>query len=95
VEFNTHLKWQAFKDFWAKLDLYTFQGAEYLAQNGSAHRGDRGTDLNAGVEFRVLRQLNLWFQMNNIFSDKYQRWNQYQVYGFNVLGGIVFTFGGK
>jgi hypothetical protein len=95
VEFNTHLKWQAFKDFWAKLDLYTFQGAEYLAQNGSAHRGDRGTDMNAGVEFRVLKQLNLWFQMNNIFSDKYQRWNQYQVYGFNVLGGIVFTFGGK
>jgi hypothetical protein len=95
VEFNTHLKWQAFKDFWAKLDLYTFQGAEYLAQNGSAHRGDRGTDMNAGVEFRVLRNLNLWFQMNNIFSDKYQRWNQYQVYGFNVLGGIVFTFGGK
>ena len=95
VEFNTHLKWQAFKDFWAKLDLYTFQGAEYLAQNGSAHRGDRGTDMNAGVEFRVLKQLNLWFQMNNIFNDKYQRWNQYQVYGFNVLGGIVFTFGGK
>ena len=95
VEFNTHLKWQAFKDFWAKLDLYTFQGAEYLAQNGSAHRGDRGTDMNAGVEFRVLKQLNLWFQMNNIFNDKYQRWNQYRVYGFNVLGGIVFTFGGK
>ena len=95
VEFNAHFKWQAFKDFWAKADLYTFQGAEYLAANGSSHRGDRGTDLNAGVEFRVLKQLNLWFQMNNIFNNKYQRWNQYQVYGFNVLGGVVFTFGGK
>ena len=95
VEFNAHFKWQAFKDFWAKADLYTFQGAEYLATNGSSQRGDRGTDLNAGVEFRITHQLNLWFQMNNIFNNKYQRWNQYQVYGFNVLGGIVFSFGGK
>ena len=30
--------------------------------------------------------------MNNIFDDKYQRWNQYQVYGFNLLGGVVFSF---
>lgn len=95
VEFNTHLKWQAFKDFWAKLDLYTFQGAEYRNSDGSSARGDRGTDMNAGVEFRITRQLNLWFQMNNIFNDKYERWHQYQVYGFNVLGGIVFSFGGK
>jgi len=95
VEFNAHFKWQAFKDFWAKADVYTFQGAEYLAANGSSHRGGRGTDANAGVEFKITRALNLWFQMNNIFNNKYQRWNQYQVYGFNVLGGIVFTFGGK
>lgn len=95
AEFNAHFKWQAFKDFWAKADLFTFTGADYLERDGSTHRTDRGTDMNAGVEFRVLRQLNLWFQMNNIFNNKYQRWNQYPVYGFNVLGGVVFTFGGK
>jgi hypothetical protein len=66
-------------------------GGGIPGSNGSAQGGDRGTDLNAGVEFRIMRQLNLWFQMNNIFNDKYQRWNQYQVYGFNVLGGIVFS----
>lgn len=95
VEFKTALKWEAFKDFWAKLDLYTFDGAQYRAPNGVAFKGDNGADMNAGVEFRILRQLNLWFQMNNIFNDKYERWHQYPVYGFNVLGGIVFTFGGK
>src|SRR6185437_14247137 len=68
---------------------------QYLAADGSSHRGGRGTDANAGVEFKITRALNLWFQMNNIFNNKYQRWNQYQVYGFNVLGGIVFSFGGK
>jgi hypothetical protein len=94
-EFKTALKWEAFKDFWAKVDLYTFDGAQYRAPNGVSFKGGTGTDLNAGVEFRILRQLNLWFQMNNIFNDKYERWHQYQVYGFNVLGGIVFSFGGK
>jgi len=95
MEFNTHLKWQAFKDFWVKADLFTFDGARYLTDDGKAFKGDKGTDMNAGVEFRILRQLNLWFQMNNIFNNKYERWHQYPVYGFNVLGGIVFTFGQK
>lgn len=94
-EFKAALKWEAFKDFWAKVDLYTFDGAQYRAPNGVAFKGGTGTDMNAGVEFRILPQLNLWFQMNNIFNDKYERWHQYQVYGFNVLGGIVFSFGGK
>ncbi|HXB94512.1 MAG TPA: hypothetical protein VNU70_05115 [Puia sp.] len=95
VEFNTHLKWQAFKDFYAKLDLFAFSGAPYRVSSGAAFKGDNGVDMNAGVEFRITRQLNLWFQMNNLFNDKYQRWHQYPVYGFNVLGGIVFSFGQK
>ena len=99
IELNTHLKWQAFKDFWAKLDFYTFTGARYLVANGTPNgtdfKGNSGADMNAGVEFRILKQLNLWFQMNNIFNNKYERWHNYQVYGFNVLGGIIFTFGQK
>jgi len=95
VEFNAHLKWQAFKDFWAKADLYTFQGAEYLWTDGSSHRGGRGTDANAGVEYKIAKPVNLWFQINNIFNNKYERWNQYQVYGFNFLVGVVFSFGQK
>jgi len=95
VEFNTHFKWQAFKDFFANIDVFAFKGAPYRVPSGAAFHGDNGVDMNAGVEFRITRQLDLWFQMNNIFNDKYQRWHQYPVYGFNVLGGIVFTFGQK
>jgi outer membrane receptor protein involved in Fe transport len=95
LEFNTNLKWQAFKDFWAKVDLYAFDGAQYQAFNGTSFKGDGAIDLNAGVEFRITRQLNLWFQMNNLFNKKYERWHQYPVYGFNLLGGIVFSFSGK
>jgi hypothetical protein len=95
LEFNTSVKWQAFKDFWAKMDLFAFDGAQYRANNGESFKGDGAVDLNAGVEFRITRQLNLWVQLNNIFNEKYERWHQYQVYGFNILGGIVFSFGQK
>jgi len=98
-EFTANVKWQAFKGFWAKADLFAFDGAQYRAGDGvggyTSFKGDGAIDLNAGIEMRITRQLNLWFQMNNILDKKYERWHQYQVYGFNVLGGIVFSFGQK
>jgi len=30
--------------------------------------------------------------MNNILNNRYERWNQYEVFGFNILGGIVYSF---
>jgi len=96
TEVNAHLKWQAFKDFYAKLDFYAFTAAQYRSPtDGVSFKGDNGADMNAGVEFRITRMLNLWFQMNNLFNNKYERWHQYPVYGFNVLGGIIFSFGDK
>jgi hypothetical protein len=95
LEFTTALRWQLLKDLWVKGDLWAFQGAAFRAEDGSAHYGTGGFDLNAGIEFRITRQLNLWLQMNNILNDKYERWNQYQSYGFSILGGIVFSFATK
>lgn len=95
VEFTTTLRWQLLKDLWLKGDLWAFEGAPFPAKNGSISSGTGGFDLNGGVEFRITRQLNLWLQMNNLLNDKYQRWNQYQVYGFNILGGIIFSFAQK
>jgi hypothetical protein len=95
LEFNSTLRWQILKDLWFKSDLWAWDGPQYLGSNGQAYKNNPAFDLNAGVEFRITKQLNLWLQMNNIFNDKYQRWNQYQSYGFNILGGIVFSFSNK
>ncbi len=92
LELTTTVKWQVLKDLWIKGDLWTFDGADYLVNNKITGKSNPGLDVNGGVEFRVTRQLNLWLQMNNLFNSKYQRWNQYQVYGFNILGGIIFSF---
>ena len=93
LEFTVAFRWQLLKDLWIKGDLWAFQGAAFRATDGTAHYGNGGFDLDGGIEFRITRQLNLWFQMNNILNDHYERWNQYQSYGFNILGGIVFSFG--
>jgi hypothetical protein len=93
LEFTTTLRWQILKDLWIKGDLLAFNGAPYLGKDNNPHNGQGAFDLNAGVEFRITRQLNLWLQMNNIFNNQYERWHQYKVYGFNILGGIIFSFG--
>jgi hypothetical protein len=91
-EFNASLNWQLFKDIWLRTDLYAWDGAAYRSKAFEARKGETGFDLNAGVEFRVYKQVNLWVQMNNILNNTYERWNQYQVFGFNMMGGVVFSF---
>jgi hypothetical protein len=93
MEFTTTMRWQIVKELWLKADLWAFQGAYWRYLNQAVGTGNGGFDVNAGLEFRITKQFNLWLQMNNLFNDKYQRWNQYTVYGFNILGGVIFSFG--
>ena len=92
VEVTGSLRWQVLKDLQFKSDVFLWDGPRYLTKTGASERQKGAFDLNAGVEFAVLPKLNLWLQLNNILNNKYERWNQYQVLGFNVLGGIVYSF---
>ncbi|MFT3747738.1 MAG: hypothetical protein QM768_05450 [Agriterribacter sp.] len=91
-ELSAALRWRILKDLWFKSDLFFFEGAKYMNRNLGSETARSPVDLNAGLEFRVTKQFNLWLQANNIFNNTYQRWNQYEVYGFNIMGGIVFNF---
>lgn len=93
LEVNGALRWQLFKDFTFKSDIYFWDGAQYRNKALESQKLKAAVDLNAGVEFAVMPKLNVWVQFNNLFNNRYQRWNQYQVLGFNVLGGIVYSFG--
>jgi outer membrane cobalamin receptor len=52
-------------------------------------------DLNIGAEVHLVKNLSVWLQMNNLLNQTYQRWNNYQQLGFQVLGGIKLTFDQK
>jgi hypothetical protein len=95
LEFNTALRLQIIKDLWLKGDLFAWTGPKYLKKDGSDGKLDGALDLNAGLEFKITKNINLWTQFNNIFNKEYQRWNQYPVYGFNFVGGIIFSFDQK
>lgn len=95
LEWNTALRVQVIKDLWLKGDLFAFEGGKYLRKDGTDGKLSGAFDLNAGLEFRITKNVNLWTQFNNIFNKEYQRWNQYPVYGFNFVGGVIFTFDQK
>lgn len=95
LELKTNMRLQVIKDLWLKSDLFAWSGPQYLKQDGSSGQLPGAFDLNAGLEFKITKNLNLWTQFNNVFNKEYQRWNQYPVYGFNFTGGIVFSFDQK
>ncbi|MDB5193902.1 MAG: TonB-dependent receptor [Segetibacter sp.] len=92
LEVTGALRWQILKDFHLKSDLFFWDGPRYRNKQGSDQKLKPAFDLNAGVEFTVLPKLNLWLQFNNLLNNRYERWNQYQVLGFNVIGGVVYNF---
>jgi hypothetical protein len=95
LELNTALRLQVIKDLWLKGDLFAWSGPRYLRKDGTDGKLKGAFDLNAGLEFKITKNLNLWTQFNNILNKEYYRWNQYPVYGFNFVGGIIFSFDQK
>ncbi len=89
------MRLQVIKDLWLKTDLFAWQGAKYVTKANNDERLKGAFDLNAGLEFKITKNINLWTQFNNVFNKEYQRWNQYPVYGFNFVGGVVFSFDQK
>lgn len=55
---------------------------------------DLGTivDGNLGVEYRYNKRISIFLQLNNIGAQKYYRWYNYRVQGFQVMGGATFSF---
>ena len=93
LEWKTNMRVQVLKDLYVNSTLYIFDGP--WSRTKTNKNLPVATDLSAGLEFKVYKNIKLWMQFNNIFNKEYQRWNQYPIYGFNFLGGVVFSFAQK
>jgi len=49
-------------------------------------------DLNVGLEYRLSEQISGFLNMHNLVVQRYQRWNNYPVQRFNIMGGITYSF---
>ncbi|MGZ3860820.1 MAG: hypothetical protein ACXVMS_14860 [Flavisolibacter sp.] len=94
LEWNTTMRVQVMKDLYANANLYAFDGPWSYGKEGRK-KLQGSMDLSAGLEFKIVSNIKLWAQFNNILNKQYQRWNQYPTYGFNLLGGVVFSFAQK
>jgi hypothetical protein len=86
------LRWNAFKQVLIKGDILAFSGAKALLSDGSEKDLKGGTDLSAGAEFKINKQFSAWLDFDNVLNSKYERWNNYPVYGLQVIGGIIIHF---
>lgn len=91
LEVTGSFRWLAFEKLVLKSDVYIFEGGNALGKGGSIPL-QGGFDLSAGGEYKINKQFSAWLDVNNILNDKYERWNNYPVYGLNVLGGIIIRF---
>ena len=92
LEMTASMRWWAFKQVMLKGDFKTFSGGAYLLKNNANGTLIGGTDLSAGAEFAINKNFSAWIDVNNILNNKYERWHNYQVYGLNILGGIIYKF---
>lgn len=93
VEFTGSVRYQGIKDLLLKADVFSWRSISYRTKNLQSKTLDPAFDLNLGAELSFLPQWKAWLQFNNIFNNQYERWNQYPVLGFNMLVGVVYSFG--
>ena len=91
LEVNSSIRYQIFKDIKLKTDISFWDGAAYRFTALEDRKGISAIDLSFGAEFKATKKLNIYIDFNNLFNNEYQRWNQYNVFGFNLIGGVVYS----
>lgn len=49
-------------------------------------------DVNGGVEYRATDRISVFGQVNNLLNNNHQTWLYYPEYGFNIFGGVKYSF---
>jgi hypothetical protein len=49
-------------------------------------------DLSGSVEYKATSKISVFVQANNILNTGYQNWLYYPNYGFNIFGGVGYSF---
>ncbi|HVW98595.1 MAG TPA: hypothetical protein VHA56_21690 [Mucilaginibacter sp.] len=53
---------------------------------------DSFTDLSGAVDYKVTSQFTVFVHANNILNSNNQTWLYYPEYGFNIFGGVGYSF---
>jgi hypothetical protein len=79
--------------FLFRLDLfYMNERTAYNISNRKEVKLNAMVDANFAIDYRYNKNVSAFLNINNFANNQYKRWLNYNVYGFNVLGGMTFTF---
>jgi hypothetical protein len=91
LEINAKMHWNVLKGFNIDAGVFVFDGAYSINYAGQLLKNKLGADLNVGANFNVTSKISVWLQGNNILNNRYQRWNNYNVVGLQIMGGIIYN----
>lgn len=102
LEFVVRGSYDLFNKFIVNLDLKMEHGRKallYTEEEGSFKENnqivkDLGfiADANLSLEYRYNKRISAFVQLNNFAAQRYKRWYNAPVHGFQVMGGITFRF---
>ncbi len=95
LELNGSLHWKFSNKLSFTSTLYAWDGAQSMDAQMATKKLPAAADFSLGATLKVVKSAKFWVQLNNLFDNRYQRWNQYEVFGRNVVAGFVYSFSGK
>jgi hypothetical protein len=87
-------KYKLEKKIFVNLDLLALgeRKAKNLYNLNDPYILDPIYDANVGVTYQFNKMIGVYFQFNNILSNKYSYWYNYQLRGFQFVGGLKVNF---
>lgn len=92
LKISGSFRWNVVDQLILKGDVAAFSGAKALLPGNTVKNLKGGTDLSAGVEYKINKMFSAWLDINNLLNSKYEYWYNYPVYGLQVIGGVIVRF---
>lgn len=73
-------------------EFYVADGVPFLNEELESERLNALFDVSLGAEYLFNDRIGAWLQLNNLADNKRERWQNYPIFGFNVMAGAVARF---
>ena len=92
LELKFGLLWKPINGLTTRVNADLWRGAISRSPGMPEKRLKDAADINLGVDYKLNKKWALWVDLNNIANIQYQRWNQYDSFGFNFIAGLRYSF---
>ncbi len=92
LELKVGFFWKPIKGLTTRVNADLWRGSLSRSPGMPEKRLRDAADINLGVDYKLNKKWALWVDLNNIANIQYQRWNQYDAFGFNFIAGLRYSF---